>query len=71
MWKLHDTFKLKKKKKPHNLKVVSYVLFGDVTEDCSLGDNLSASSEESFQRHKGGYAGYIGGLLKNKNKTWI
>ena len=57
-----------KKKKATQPK--SYVLFGDVTEDCSLEDNLSASSEESFQRHKVG-AGYIGGFLKNKNKTWI
>ena len=32
----------KKKKKKHNLKVVSYVLFGDLPEDYSLGGSLSA-----------------------------
>ena len=29
-------------RKTHNLKVASYVLFGDLTEDYSPGDNLSA-----------------------------
>ena len=38
----------------HNLKVDSYVLFGELTEDYSLGDHLSDSSEELLQRGKGG-----------------
>ena len=38
----------------HNLKVVSEILFEDLTEDYSLGDSLSGSSEELLQRGKGG-----------------
>ena len=41
-------------KNTHLKKVRSYVLFGDLTEDYSLGVNLSDSSEELFQRGKGG-----------------
>ena len=36
----------------HNLKVASYVLFGELTEDYSLVDHLSDSTEELFQRRK-------------------
>ena len=39
--------------KKHNLKVDSYILFGDLTEDYSLGISLSDRSEELFQRGKG------------------
>ena len=44
----------KEKKKKHSLKVESYVLFDDLTEDCSLGFSLSDSSEKLLQRDKGG-----------------
>ena len=44
-------------KNTHLKKVRSYVLFGDLTEDYSLGVNLSDSSEELFQRGKGGNQG--------------
>ena len=37
---------LTEKKKKHNLKVESYVLFGGQTEDLSLEDSISDSSEE-------------------------
>ena len=47
----------------HNLRVASYVLFGNLTEDHSLGDRLSNSSEELLQRGRGGY---IGGFAENK-----
>ena len=36
-----------------NLKVENYVLFGGITEDYGLGDSLSDSSAELFQRGKG------------------
>ena len=39
-------------KKMHNLKVENYVLFGDITENCR--PDSSDSSEELFQRGKGG-----------------
>ena len=38
----------------HSLKVEGYVLFRDITEDYILGNSLSDSSEEQFQRGKGG-----------------
>ena len=38
--------------KPHNLKVVSEVLFQDYTEGYSLGNSLSESSEELLRRVK-------------------
>jgi len=41
-----------------HLKVRSYVLFGDLTEDYSLGVNLLDRSEELFQRGKGGSQGW-------------
>ena len=49
-------------KKMHNLKVASHILFRDLTEDYILGDSLSDSSEELFQRSKGGleYWGVFG-----------
>ena len=50
----------------HKLKVASYVLFGDLTEDYSLGDSLSGSSEGLFQRGKGG-AGYVGVFTEKNN----
>ena len=36
------------------LKVEIYVLFDDLSEDYGLGISLSDSSEELFQRYKGG-----------------
>ena len=44
----------KNHKNSHNLKVASYVLFRDLSEDYSPGDSLSESSEEMFQRGEGG-----------------
>ena len=43
---------LSAEKKMHNLKVENYVLFGDITENCR--PDSSDSSEELFQRGKGG-----------------
>ena len=43
----------KRKRKMHNLKVVSSVLFGDLTEEYSLGGSLSDRSEDLLQRGKG------------------
>ena len=40
-------------RKLHNLKVVSWVFFRDLT-DYNLGDNLSDTSEEVLQTGKGG-----------------
>ena len=39
----------------HKLKVLSYVLFGDLTQDYNLGYSLSESSEELLQRGKEGF----------------
>ena len=36
---------LTEKKNPRSLKVENYVLFGGLSEDSSLGNNLSESSE--------------------------
>ena len=36
----------------HNLKVESYVLFGDLTENYNLGISLSNSPKELVQRGK-------------------
>ena len=41
-------------KKLHSFIFVSHVLFGDLTEDYSLGSSPSDNSEELFQRGKGG-----------------
>lgn len=38
----------------YNLKIVSQVLFGDLTEEHRPGDSLSGSSEELLQRGKEG-----------------
>ena len=58
-------------RKTHNLEVASSVLFGGLTEDYSLGDGLSESAEELFQRGKGGARIY--GVLEEKVKScvWI
>ena len=53
-------------RKTYNLKVVSYVLFGDLTEDYSPGDSLSDSSEEV--REESGYIGVF--LLKKQTLSW-
>ena len=45
--------KKKKKKKKYSLRAENYVLFGEYTEDLSLGDSLSDRSERLFQRGKG------------------
>ena len=39
----------------HKLKVSSYVLSGDLTQDYNLGDRISESSEELLQRGKKGF----------------
>ena len=43
-----QTNKQKTPQKMHNLKVVGYVLLGDLTDDYSLGNSLSDSSEGLF-----------------------
>lgn len=50
------------------LKVEIYVLFDDLSEDYGLGISLSESSEELFQRYKGGVRIYEYSL-KTKTKT--
>ena len=40
-------------KKLHSFTFVSHVLFGDLTEDYSLGNSPSDNSEELFQRGNG------------------
>ena len=47
--------KLLTEKQMHKLKVLSYVLFGDLTQDYNLGYSLSESSEELLQRDKEGF----------------
>ena len=54
-------------KKVCNLKVENYVLFSGHTEDLSLGDSLSSSSEGLFRRGKGGARIYRS-FCKNKTK---
>ena len=49
----------------HNLKVASYVLFGELTEDYILGDHLSDSAEKLFQRRRQD----IYGVLLTNNQT--
>lgn len=41
---------LMEKKRTHNLKFGSYVLFGAITEDYSLGNSILGSSEELLQK---------------------
>ena len=53
----------------HNLKVENYVLFRELTEDYSPEDSLSGSSEELFQRGKGGARIYTSFVDKIKNKS--
>ena len=47
--------KLLTEKQMHKLKVSSYVLSGDLTQGCNLGDRIPESSEELFQRGKKGF----------------
>ena len=47
--------KLLTEKQMHKLKVSSYVLSGDLTQDYNLGDRIPESSEELFQRGKKGF----------------
>ena len=49
----------------HSVKVTSSLLFLDLTADCSMGDNLSDSSEGRLQRGKGGARVYE--LFAGKN----
>ena len=54
----------------HKLKVLSYVLFGDLTQDYNLGYSLSESSEELLQRGKEGFK-LSSFYWKNKSKTVV
>ena len=56
------------KKKKHNLKVVNYTLFQNFTEDYSLADSFSNSSEELLQKGKGGAKMYKSFFGKKKKK---
>ena len=47
--------KLLTEKQIHKLKDLSYVLFGDLTQDYNLGYSLSEISEELLQRGKEGF----------------
>lgn len=51
----------------HNLRTENYALFGRLTEDLSLGDSLSNSSEGLLQRGEGGARIYRS-FLKTKTK---
>ena len=51
-----------------NLEVANYVVFRDLIEDYSPGENLSDSSEELRQKSKGELR-YIDFLLKKQDKT--
>ena len=69
-----DWFAIFDRRKIYNLKFASSVLFRDHTEDYSLGDSLSDSSEELLQRGKGGARIHRRFLLEtkqNKNKNKI
>ena len=57
-------------KKTHNLKVQIYILFRKRTEDCSLGDSLSDSSEELLQRGQGEVRSFCWKCI-NKNKCVV
>ena len=46
-------------KKMHNLRVASYILFGELAKDCGPRDKLSDNSEELFKEGKR-EPGYIG-----------
>ena len=41
------------RRKTHNIRVVSFSIIQGLTEDYSLGDSLSDSSGELFQRGRG------------------
>ena len=64
VYSLLSPFPLSTEKKMHNLKVESYVLFGELTEDYSPGYSLSNSSEELLQRGNGGARMYMNFLLE-------
>ena len=52
----------------NNLKASGYGLFTNLSEDYSLGDSLSGSSEELFQRGKGRANIYRRFFWKKKKK---
>ena len=54
-----------------NLKAENYVVFSDVTEDYSPGISLLVSSEELFQREKGGARIYGSFTEKQTNKIHV
>ena len=62
---------LSTEKKTHNLKAENYVVFSDVTEDYSPGISLLVSSEELFQREKGGARIYGSFTEKQTNKNHV
>ena len=54
----------------HHLKSASYVLLGNLAEDHSLGDSLSALRNCSKEvREEVGYIGVFAGKNKNKSET--
>ncbi|XP_061255373.1 butyrophilin subfamily 1 member A1-like [Bos javanicus] len=59
--------KLLTEKQMHKLKVSSYVLSGDLTQDYNLGDRIPESSEELFQRV---FPLYFSEQLKKENEQF-
>ena len=53
----------------HNVKIVSYALFSELTEDYSPRDSSSESSEELLSRGKGGARMYRSFLAGEKKKV--
>ena len=58
-------------RKTNNLKASGYGLFTNLSEDYSLGDSLSGSSEELFQRGKGRANIYRRFFWKKKKKKKV
>lgn len=50
-------------------KIATYVLFGDLAEDYSLGDSFSDSSEEQFWRGKERARMYSIGIFARRKQT--
>ena len=57
----------KKKKNRHNLKAENYALFGDISENSSLGGSLSALRHWSKEINE--EPGYMG-VLQQKASSW-
>lgn len=56
-------------KKNVQSKIATYVLFGDLAEDYSLGDSFSDSSEEQFWRGKERARMYSIGIFARRKQT--